>query len=76
MAKSKKLFLVMLFTLLVSDICKYINAFKLFKLKGLVSFDLLITHSQNGFVINKAMIFLLTVSLLYFLVNFFRNDNE
>ena len=29
MAKSKKLFLVMLFTLLVSDICKYINAFKL-----------------------------------------------
>lgn len=76
MAKSKKLFLVMLFTLFVSDICKYIKIWVHQGKNSLISFEVLITRFQHGFVLNKAVIFLLVISLIYFMINFFRNDND
>ena len=75
MPKSK-LFLVMLFTLFVSDICKYIKIWVHQGKNSLISFEVLITRFQHGFVLNKAVIFLLVISLIYFMINFFRNDND
>lgn len=76
MAKSKKLFLVILFTLFVSDICKYIKAWIQMGFNSIVSFDFLVTRFQYKVVVNKALIFLLAFSLIYFVFNFFKNDNE
>lgn len=76
MPKSKKLFLVILFTLFVSDICKYIKIWAHQGVNNVVSFEVLITRFQHGVVLNKAVIFLLAISLIYFMTNFFRNDND
>lgn len=76
MPKTKKLFLVVLFTLFVSDICKYIKMVIHSVANRVISFDIVITRFQNGFVINKAIIFLLSISVIYFMTHFFQNDNE
>ena len=48
MPKSKKLFLVMLFTLFVSDICKYIKIWVHQGKNSLISFEVLMISFKRG----------------------------
>ena len=72
MGKRRKLFLVVLLTLLINDVCIYIRHFLYAKPSKIISFDLIITRFDHGFIINYAIIFVLLVSFIYFIVNFFK----
>lgn len=76
MSKLKKLFLVILFILFVSDICKYLKLFASDQPIDIVSFDFVLTRYTCATIVNKASIFLFTVSLFYFLAHFLKNDNK
>lgn len=74
MGKLKKLFLVVLLTLIINDVCLYIRHFIYEKPKRIISFDLVVTRFDHGFIINYSIVFIFVVSFLYFIVNFFKSE--
>ncbi len=75
MSKGKKLFYVISFALFVSDICKHIKMIFLKKL-SFINFDIIATTYENDYVINKCLLFLICISVIYFLNNFIIKSNK
>lgn len=75
MSKGKKMFYVILFALFVSDICKHIKMIFVKKL-SFINFDIIATTYENDYVINKCLLFLICISVIYFLNNFIIKSNK
>ena len=76
MGKAKKLYLVILLTLIINDVCLYIRHLSSSKPHNIISFDLIVTRFDSGIVVNYSIIFVLFISFIYFVVNFFKSDNK
>ncbi len=74
MARKKRLFLVVLLTLFIDDICNYINFFIEKRPTDIEAFDLIMIRFNTGTIVNYSVIFVLAISVIYFLLNFFSTD--
>lgn len=76
MTRKKRLFIVVLLTLLIDDICRYINFFIEKHPTEIEAFDFVMMRFDSGTVINLAVIFVVIVSVIYFLLHFFSTEKN
>lgn len=71
MTRKRRLFLAVLYILLVGDICRYIKTFIYDRPTEVRYFDLLVMQFDRGIVVNTAILYIIIVSVVYFAIHFF-----